>query len=313
MDSKIGLLAAVIALALVGCGDDKGMARWTESTPAQVNAFGRMVSLLEEAQCLPPEVAGKLRPLEGTSLRLISSLSKADQESICDGGRELLESVQSAQTLPLFEGEEIAFDADGDGCIESLFNLNELAVATYDANSDGCFDRIWDFENALNDLAVDDSVKGELAEKARLVIAHMLPPTAEQMPDSGTPFDWPEYRAQAEVRLDELLLAIDGAAMRLERCWRHSLKTPGTSLSTTWATRLLNILLRRTPLLSPYPALQAARKTESTGTTAHRHRAQPTTAGFASMLWPTRHTKQDHRSGMCSSVWCRDKTSSFVA
>jgi hypothetical protein len=216
MDSKIGLLAAVIALALVGCGDDKGMARWTESTPAQVNAFGRMVSLLEEAQCLPPEVAGKLRPLEGTSLRLISSLSKADQESICDGGRELLESVQSAQTLPLFEGEEIAFDADGDGCIESLFNLNELAVATYDANSDGCFDRIWDFENALNDLAVDDSVKGELAEKARLVIAHMLPPTAEQMPDSGTPFDWPEYRAQAEVRLDELLLAIDGAAMGKE-------------------------------------------------------------------------------------------------
>lgn len=177
------------------------------------------VDTLEEIGCLTADsketISGKI---DAADDGFTNSVEEANGNGLCETGATLLQAIAASEATPYFEPEQIIFDADANGCVESFFNTEDYAISVIDANEDSCLDMAWDFADVVDDFAAESeaalvkSVTSDIAETLRFQMEDMLQylfPPEEDVQESLGDYDFDTYHQNASIRLDQLITTVE--------------------------------------------------------------------------------------------------------
>ncbi len=203
--SPKSLICSLAAVAAIGCNASVDSEADTSQPLRHEAHLSRIVDTLSESGCTSADATLRIKTAlqsNGRRARRVIRRTLRNERSVCNAGAELIRAVMRSRTAPLFEGQRIIFDADGDRCMDSVFDGPTLTASMFDADGDGCFDRIWEAEGLIAELDIDEGVAADLSMGAQTVTQHLFEPPVE-LRDRG--YDWIDHRMQAEPELDLLM------------------------------------------------------------------------------------------------------------
>lgn len=230
------LAASLILVAAGGCSSSAGGGGTEETTETEIKTtyLTTGVEELLESGCITDAgVAASLKAELASSVEAFASaVASAKGAVICEAGATLLAAIAAGDAEPYFEEGRIIFDADGDGCVESLFSTSANTIASADADGDSCFDSLMSFGALLDRLlaaAAQESISRpsepklmtvqintQLLTWVQTLTWHLFPLVLagdlQQYPD----YDFTTYRAMAEDLLDTTIAAVPGTVPNAE-------------------------------------------------------------------------------------------------